>query len=85
MSDWFKYAEIGAGMADEFKIPTPKGGGGKAASSKASTPKRSLLPSSESSDPAVHQVLAEIQTARANNSADEVRRLTQRLADLGFE
>lgn len=63
-------------MAEEKKVSPTK------ASAKAA---RMLAPASESSDPAVHQVLAEIQTAQANNNADEVERLTQRLADLGFE
>ena len=55
--------------------------------SKANTakPSRSLSPASESSDPAVHQLLAELQTARSNDNADEAKRLTEQLADLGYE
>lgn len=52
---------------------------------KAPTAKRSLLSAAASSDPAVHQVLAELQTARANGDDAEAERLTSRLGDLGYE
>jgi len=47
--------------------------------------KRSLSPAAGSSDPAVHLLLARIGTARSNDNADEVERLTKALADLGYE
>lgn len=44
-----------------------------------------LAPASESGDPAVHQLLAEKQTALSNGNDDEVAAVTKRLADLGYE
>lgn len=52
---------------------------------KATTPKRRLAPASESSDPAVHQLLAEQEIARLNGDEDEIKRTQDALADLGFE
>lgn len=49
------------------------------------SPAAALLPAAQSSDPAVHQVLAEIQTARANGDDDQATALTKRLAELGYE
>ncbi len=46
---------------------------------------RVLGRASESGDPAVHQVLAELQTARSNGDTAAVETLTKRLADLGYE
>lgn len=40
---------------------------------------------SETEDPAVHQVLAEIQTAQSNGDDKAVASLTQKLSDLGYE
>jgi hypothetical protein len=57
----------------------------RAKAPKAEPAPKVLLPASESSDPAVHQVLAQMQTAQANHNADEVERLTKALANLGFE
>lgn len=45
----------------------------------------SLARAAESGDPAVHQVLAELGTARANGDDAAVAALTARLADLGFQ
>jgi hypothetical protein len=47
--------------------------------------KVSLAPAGESGDPAVHQVLAELQSARSNDDADAVKAWTEKLADLGYE
>lgn len=47
--------------------------------------KAQLAPASESSDPAVHQLLAERQTALSNDDADAVRGINARLAELGYE
>jgi hypothetical protein len=52
---------------------------------KATTPKRRLAPASESSEPAVHQLLAEQEIARLNGDEDEIKRTQDALADLGFE
>jgi hypothetical protein len=38
----------------------------------------------ESSDPAVHQLLAERQTAIANDDKDAIREMDRRLAELGY-
>ena len=54
-------------------------------SNPAPAPKARLAPASESSDPAVHQVLAELATARSNGNEDEARAVAKRLADLGYE
>lgn len=40
---------------------------------------------SESSDPAVHQLLAEMQTALANGNDAEVEATARKLAKLGYE
>lgn len=44
-----------------------------------------LARASEATDPAVHHLLAELQSARMNDDADAVATLTSRLADLGYE
>jgi hypothetical protein len=50
-----------------------------------STAGRKLAPASESSDPAVHQLLAEQDIARQNEDEDEIKRTQDALADLGYE
>ena len=54
----------------------------KTADTKPVAPAKSLSPASESGDPAVHQLLAERQTAVANDA--DVTEIDQKLADLGF-
>ena len=71
---WFKYAQIGAEAVADTKKST-------AASSKAT----GLAPAGASGDPAVHQILAELATARSNGDDAAVEALTAKLADLGFE
>lgn len=44
-----------------------------------------LAPASESGDPAVHQLIAEMDIARRNGDDARVESLTARLADLGFK
>lgn len=39
----------------------------------------------ESSDPVVHQILAELQDAQTNEDEDGQKRLGQRLADMGYD
>jgi hypothetical protein len=51
----------------------------------SATPKRALSPASESSDPTVHQILADIETARRNGDDEAVETHTRRLNDLGYE
>lgn len=47
-------------------------------------PAPALARASESTDPAVHQVMAEIQSAQMNGDTDRVAALNKQLADLGF-
>ncbi len=44
-----------------------------------------LARASESGDPAVHQLIAELQTARLNGNDDAVKAATEKLAALGYE
>ena len=44
-----------------------------------------LARASESGDPAVHQLLGELQTARLNGDTERVSALSGQLAELGFE
>ena len=44
-----------------------------------------LARASEATDPAVHQIIAEMQTAQMNGDADVVSALVKQLADLGYE
>ena len=55
----------------------------KAAPAEA-VPAAALARASESTDPAVHQVMAEIQSAQMNGDTDRVAALNKQLADLGF-
>jgi hypothetical protein len=43
-----------------------------------------LARASESTDPAVHQVMAEIQSAQMNGDRNKVAELTKQLAELGY-
>jgi hypothetical protein len=52
---------------------------------KAPEPKPALARASESGDPAVHQLMAELQTARLNGDDTAVAELSRRLAELGYE
>ncbi len=54
-----------------------------AGETKKAAPK--LARAAESGDPAVHQILAELQVARRNGDAAAVRELTGELAELGYE
>ena len=45
----------------------------------------SLARASESTDPAVHQLMAELQSAQMNGDADKAAALVEQLAKLGFE
>jgi hypothetical protein len=44
-----------------------------------------LARASESGDPAVHALLAQLETARSNGDDDQVKAVTKKLAELGFE
>lgn len=48
-------------------------------------PAPNLLPASASSDPAVHQLLAEMDIARSNGHDEGVKAAQDRLRDLGYE
>lgn len=50
-----------------------------------STSKPTLARASESSDPAVHQLLAQRQTAHMNEDTDGLKRISAELAALGYE
>jgi hypothetical protein len=43
-----------------------------------------LAPAGESGDPAVHKLLADLETARSNGDADGVKVAQAALAELGF-
>lgn len=75
-------------MTEEKKTASPRARSETKSETKPETaaPRRGpLQPASESSDPAVHEVLAQIQTARSNGDDDETERLTKHLAELGYE
>jgi hypothetical protein len=57
--------------------------GQKPADTKTAT--RTLKSAAASGDPAVHQLLAERQTAQSNGDDNAVLDVDRRLADLGFE
>jgi hypothetical protein len=76
-------------MAAELK-PTPTKPAAKPSAPKQPAPKQpapppTLASAAASSDPAVHQLLAEMDIARANSNDDEVQRAQGALRDLGFE
>ncbi|HZN76021.1 MAG TPA: hypothetical protein VFC00_30690 [Micromonosporaceae bacterium] len=56
-----------------------------AEATKKTEPPRQLARAAEATDPAVHHLLAEIQTARMNENADRLAALTKQLNDLGYE
>ena len=72
-------------MAEEKKTTTAPTTAPKQHPAPKQTPARRLLPASESSDPAVHQLLAEMDIARRNDDEDGVKRAQDALADLGYE
>ena len=51
----------------------------------APAPKKVLARASESGDPSVHQLMAELQTAQLNDDADAASSLAAQLAELGYE
>lgn len=52
---------------------------------KPPAPRRVLARASESGDPAVHQLMAELQTAQMNDDGERAAALAAQLAELGFE
>jgi len=56
-----------------------------AAKEAAAAPKASLAPAAESGDPAVHQLLAELDIARSNGDEGGVKAAVDALAELGFK
>jgi hypothetical protein len=65
-------------MPDKTQPNPPK------ATTTGSTGMKTLLPAGESGDPAVHKLLADLETARSNNDADGVKAARDALADLGY-
>lgn len=53
--------------------------------SSASTSRSKLSPASESGDPAVHQLLAEMDIANRNGDKEGVEAAKSKLAELGYE
>ncbi len=51
---------------------------------KAPEPKPVLARAGESSDPAVHQLMGELQTAQMNDDGAKVAELSEQLAALGY-
>lgn len=51
---------------------------------KQATVKQVLTPAGEATDPTVHQLLAELETARSNGSTDDASDIVGYLADLGY-
>ena len=45
---------------------------------------KDLTPAAESGDPAVQQLLGELQTATLNGTEDDQKAIRKQLADLGF-
>ncbi len=56
----------------------------KATVSVKAAPAPTLAPAGESGDPAVHKLLADLETARRNNDADGVKAAQAALLTLGF-
>ena len=56
-----------------------------AAPAAPAAPKGKLTPAAESGDPAVHKLLADIQTAQLNGDSDGEKNLRKQLAELGYE
>lgn len=54
------------------------------AAAPVAAPKASLLPAAEASNPEVHRLLAELETARINGDQDGAKRLTEQVASLGY-
>lgn len=65
-------------------MPEQKAAEPKPAPAKATPPTPELTPAGESSNPAVHQLLAELESHRTNGDTDEVQDITGYLATLGY-
>lgn len=63
----------------------PEGKKTEATAAAAAPTSGKLARASESGDPAVHALLAQLETARSNDDDDQVKAVTKELADLGFE
>jgi len=55
------------------------------AATPTTSPSGKLAPAAESGDPAVHKLLADIQTAQLNGDSDGEKNLRKQLAELGYE
>lgn len=65
-------------------MPDPKTETKAAAAPKAAPTKPELAPAGSATDPAVHQLIAELQTHRVNGDTDEVQDIVDYLATLGY-
>lgn len=57
----------------------------KPAESTPAAAKKPLARASESGDPEVHRIMAEMETARSNGNQEQVKALTDQLNELGYE
>jgi len=71
-------------MADQ-KTASGAAQSAPSAPSAPAAPRGKLAPAAESGDPAVHQLLAEIQTAQSNGDDNAEKDLRKQLAELGYE
>jgi hypothetical protein len=71
-----------AAMAETAKTDTKSTEAKPAA---GAAPRARLTPAAESSDPAVHRLLAEIQTAQMNDDKDAEKSAREDLRALGYE
>jgi hypothetical protein len=71
-------------MPDSQKSSQSTSSSSTSTSTSSSAPKASLAPAGESTDPSVHQLLAELETARSNSDDDGVKAAVDALAELGY-
>lgn len=72
-------------MADEKRAGGKPAARSETPAAKVAAPSPALASAAASSDPAVHQVLADIDIARRNGNDEDVQQLTEQLNDLGYE
>ena len=72
-------------MVETTKSTSSSGSSGSSSSDSGTSSKAKLGPASESGDPAVHQILAEMDIARQNGDKKAVDAATAKLSELGYE
>lgn len=65
-------------------MPEPKSAAAKPEQKAAPNPTPGLTPAGETSNPAVHQLLAELETARTNGQTEDAQDIVSYLAELGY-